>query len=240
MKLDVLVIAAHPDDAELCCAGTVAKLIAEGKKVGILDLTQGELGTRGSVEIREKEAAVAAKILGVHFRANVGLKDGFFANDEITQRKLITYIRELQPEIVLASALGDRHPDHGKAGRLISDSCFLSGLRKIITQWERNEQLEWRPKSVYHFIQDRLAKPDFVVDITAYWLQKIDSIMAYSSQFYNPSSGSGELETYISSPQYLKYIEARGTTYGHMIGTAYGEGFQTEKVIGVKSMFDLI
>jgi len=238
MKLDVLAIAAHPDDAELNCSGTIAKLVSEGKKVGILDLTKGELGTRGSVEIREKEAGKAAKILGIHYRGNVGLRDGFFLNDEDSQRRLITFIRELKPEIVLASALGDRHPDHGKAGRLISDSCFLSGLRKITTQWDGNEQLEWRPQSVYHYIQDRLVKPDFVVDISNFWFQKIDSIMAYSSQFYNPSID--EPETYISSPQYLKYIEARSVTYGHMIGTAYGEGFQSERVLGVNSVFDLI
>jgi bacillithiol biosynthesis deacetylase BshB1 len=238
LKLDVLVIAAHPDDAELSCAGTICALVDQGKRVGVLDLTRGELGTRGDIHTRASESASASKILGIHYRGNVGLADGFFENNELSQKQLIPFVRELQPEIVLTNALSDRHPDHGKAAKFVVDTCFLSGLKKIHTEWEGKPQEEWRPKLIYHFIQDRLTVPDFVVDISTYWETKKKAILAYSTQFYNPSTEGPD--TYISSPQYLQYIEARGVSFGHMIGVAYGEGFHSGRVLGVNNLFDLI
>lgn len=238
-KLDVLVIAAHPDDAELSCAGTILKLIEDGKKVGILDLTRGELGTRGDIHTRAQESTLSSEILGIHYRGNVGLADGFFENNEESQRKLIPFIRQFQPEIVITNAFTDRHPDHGKASKFVSDTCFLSGLRKISTTWEGEEQTEWRPKIVYHFIQDRIAIPDFVVDITNYWDKKLEAIQAYSTQFYTPNKKDNEPQTYISSPIYIKYMEARAISFGNMIGTLYGEGFHTERPLGIDNIFNL-
>ena len=228
MKLDILVMAAHPDDAELSCAGTILKHIAAGKKVGIVDFTRGELGTRGTPEIRLQESADATKILGLHARENLGIRDGFFRNDEETQLKLIEVIRKYQPEIVLANALEDRHPDHGKGAQLAIDACFLSGLRQIKT----GNLPAWRPAQVYHYIQDRYLEPDFVVDISAHWDQKEAAIRAFKSQFFDPSSA--EPASYISSPDFLNFINARAMEMGHKIGVKYGEGFQSQKTLEKK------
>ncbi|MFM1821011.1 MAG: hypothetical protein RLZZ402_1370 [Bacteroidota bacterium] len=228
MKLDILVMAAHPDDAELSCAGTILKHIAEGKKVGIVDFTRGELGTRGTPEIRLQESADATKILGLHARENLGIRDGFFINDEETQLKLIEIIRKYQPEVVLANALEDRHPDHGKGAQLAIDACFLSGLRQIKT----GDLSAWRPKQVYHYIQDRYLEPDFVIDITAHWDQKEAAIRAFKSQFFDPNSV--EPASYISSPDFLNFIQARAMEMGHKIGVKYGEGFQKQGPLEVK------
>jgi bacillithiol biosynthesis deacetylase BshB1 len=225
MKLDILVMAAHPDDAELSCAGTILKHIAAGKKVGIVDFTRGELGTRGTPEIRLEESADATKILGLQARENLGIRDGFFRNDEETQLKLIEVIRKYQPDIVLANALEDRHPDHGKGAQLAIDACFLSGLRQIKT----GDLPAWRPAQVYHYIQDRYLEPDFVVDISANWDQKEAAIRAFKSQFFDPNSA--EPASYISSPDFLHFIQARAMEMGHKIGVKYGEGFQSQKTL---------
>jgi bacillithiol biosynthesis deacetylase BshB1 len=225
MKLDILVMAAHPDDAELSCAGTILKHIAAGKKVGIVDFTRGELGTRGTPEIRLQESAEATKILGLHARENLGIRDGFFRNDEETQLKLIEVIRKYQPDIVLANALEDRHPDHGKGAQLAIDACFLSGLRQIKT----GNLPAWRPLQVYHYIQDRYLEPDFVVDISTQWDQKEAAIRAFKSQFFDPNSA--EPASYISSPDFLNFIQARAMEMGHKIGVKYGEGFQSQKTL---------
>jgi bacillithiol biosynthesis deacetylase BshB1 len=230
MKLDILVMAAHPDDAELSCSGTILKHIAAGKKVGIVDFTRGELGTRGTPEIRLQESADATKILGLHARENLGIRDGFFRNDEETQLKLIEIIRKYQPDIVLANALVDRHPDHSKGAQLAIDACFLSGLRQIKT----GDLSAWRPAQVYHYIQDRYIEPDFVVDISAHWDQKEAAIRAFKSQFFDPSSK--EPASYISSPDFLNFIQARAMEMGHKIGVKYGEGFQSQKTLEVKSL----
>jgi bacillithiol biosynthesis deacetylase BshB1 len=228
MKLDILVMAAHPDDAELSCSGTILKHIAAGKKVGIVDFTRGELGTRGTPEIRLQESADATKILGLHARENLGIRDGFFSNDEETQLKLIEVIRKYQPEVVLANALEDRHPDHGKGAQLAIDACFLSGLRQIKT----GDLPAWRPTQLYHYIQDRYLEPDFVVDISAHWDQKESAIRAFKSQFFDPSST--EPASYISSPDFLHFIQARAMEMGHKIGVKYGEGFQSQKTLEKK------
>jgi len=238
MKLDILVFAAHPDDAELCCAGTMAKHISLGHKVGIVDFTKGELGTRGTPEIREKEAAQASAILNLSVRENLGLADGFFRNDEAHQRAIITAIRKFQPEIVLANAIYDRHSDHGRAAELAADACFLSGLAKVETQHEGKIQQAWRPKAVYHYIQSQFIKPDFIVDISDFWEVKLASYMAYKSQVYNPTSK--EPHTYISTPEFLKLIESRAIEFGHAIGAKYGEGFTVRRFPGVRSLFDLV
>jgi bacillithiol biosynthesis deacetylase BshB1 len=237
MKLDLLVIAAHPDDAELGCGGTIAKHLAAGKKVGILDLTHGELGTRGSAEIRDAEANEAAKVLGLTVRDNVGLADGFFQNSKSDQLKLVASIRKYQPEIVLANAVYDRHPDHGRASDLIYDSCFLSGLPKVETTLDGKNQSAWRPKAIYHFIQSRSLTPDIVVDVTEFWDIKMKSVLAYKSQFHDPNSK--EPATFISSPQFLKMVEARAIEYGQIIGVQYGEGYTVRKAVGVKTLFDI-
>jgi bacillithiol biosynthesis deacetylase BshB1 len=228
MKLDILVMAAHPDDAELSCAGTILKHIAAGKKVGIVDFTRGELGTRGTPEIRLEESADATKILGLQARENLGIRDGFFRNDEETQLKLIEVIRKYQPDIVLANALEDRHPDHGKGAQLAIDACFLSGLRQIKT----GDLPAWRPAQVYHYIQDRYLEPDFVVDISSQWDQKEAAIRAFKSQFFDPNSA--EPASYISSPDFLHFIQARAMEMGHKIGVKYGEGFQSQKTLEKK------
>jgi len=239
MKLDLLAISAHPDDVELGCAGTILASIAKGKKVGIVDLTRGELGTRGTPEIRVQEATEAAKVLGASVRDNVGIPDGFFQNDPDHQLALIPYIRKYQPDIVLANAIDDRHPDHGKGARLIYDTCFLSGLRRIETTDDKgNAQEPWRPKFIYHFIQDRYIKPDFIVDITPYWAKKEEAIRAFRSQFYDPNSE--EPNSYISSPEFLAFLEARAKEYGHSIGVKYGEGFTAQRIIGIDDLWALI
>jgi bacillithiol biosynthesis deacetylase BshB1 len=238
MKLDILVMAAHPDDAELAVSGTIAAAIAQGKKVGIVDFTRGELGTRGTPEIRLAESAVASKVLGIHARVNLELADGFFQNDQESQRKLIEVIRAFQPEIVLANALEDRHPDHGKGAKLAIDACFLSGLRKIETTREGVKQTEWRPKQLFHYIQDRYLTPDFVIDISKHWATKEASIRAFRSQFFDPNSI--EPASYISSPEFLNFIEARAREMGHKIGAQYGEGFQTQKTIAIHDLASLL
>lgn len=238
MKLDILVFAAHPDDAELACSGTILKYTSEGKKVGVVDLTQGELGTRGSAELRAEEATASAEILGLAIRENLGLRDGFFLNDEVNRLKVIEAIRKYQPEIVLANAYSDRHPDHGRASELINDAVFLSGLTKIETQLDGRGQKPWRPRLLLHYIQDRYIQPDILIDITPYWEQKLASIRAFRSQFFDPKSK--EPDTYISSPDFLNALEARCREFGKSIQVTFAEGFTSKKLLGVKSLFDLL
>jgi bacillithiol biosynthesis deacetylase BshB1 len=238
MKLDILVLAVHPDDAELGCSGTILKHIAEGKKVGIVDFTRGELGTRGSAEIRDKEAADSAKILGLHARENLKFRDGFFSNDEAHQLEIIRMIRKYRPEIVLANAVHDRHPDHGRAGDLANDACFLSGLSKISTQLDGKEQEAWRPGLMLQYIQDRYIRPDIIIDITPYMETKIASIKAYRTQFFNPDEDGPE--TYISSPDFFESVIGRAREFGKSIGTTYAEGFTSRKLLGVDSLFNLL
>jgi N-acetylglucosamine malate deacetylase 1 len=239
MKLDILVMAAHPDDAELGCSGTICSHIAQGKKVGIVDFTHGELGTRGTPEMRLAESGEATKILGIHARENLGFRDGFFVNDEEHLMKLIRVIRRYQPEMVLANAPFDRHPDHIKGCQLAVDACFKAGLRMIETfEDDGTPQTAWRPKNVYHYIQDRHIKPDFVVDISNFWEQKEASIRAFKSQFYDPNST--EPNSYLSSPAFLKFVEARSREMGHAIGVEFGEGFTSYKCLGIKDLGSLI
>ncbi len=237
MKLDILVLAAHPDDAELGCGGTIAKHVKLGHKVGVVDFTQGELGTRGTIETRKVEAAKAAEILGLSVRENLQLKDGFFTNDQAHQLKVIEVIRKYQPEIVIANAIRDRHPDHGRASQLAVDACFLSGLNKVETTLDGKKQSAWRPKRLYHYVQSQLIVPDLVVDITGFWQTKIDSVLAYQTQFYNPNLN--EPETYISKPTFLTFLEARSKELGQSINAEYGEGFTVDAAIGVDHLFQL-
>ena len=238
MKLDILAFGAHPDDVELGCGGTIAKEISFGKKVGIIDLTRGELGTRGSVEIRNQEAAAAAKILGVSIRENLDMRDGFFVNDEAHQLKIIKMLRKYQPEIVICNAIDDRHIDHGKGSQLVSDACFLSGLMKIETEIDGTEQEAWRPKLVYHYMQWKNIKPDFVIDISGFNEKRVEAVLAYSSQFYN--SNSDEPETPIASKNFLESLNYRAQDLGRLIGTDYAEGFTVERYLAVNSLSDLI
>lgn len=237
MKLDILAFGAHPDDIELGCSGTIAKEISLGKKVGIIDLTRGELGTRGSVEIRNSEARQAATVLGISVRENLDMRDGFFVNDEEHQLKVIEMIRKYQPEIVLCNAIDDRHIDHGKGSKLVSDACFLSGLRQIKTEFSGVAQEAWRPKVVYHYIQWKNLEPDFVVDITDFMDIKMDSILAYSSQFYNPETN--EPESPITSKNFLDSVKYRAQDLGRIIGSGYAEGFTVERYLAVNSLSDL-
>jgi bacillithiol biosynthesis deacetylase BshB1 len=239
MKLDVLAIGAHPDDVELGCSGTLINEIKKGKKAGIIDLTQGEMGTRGTVETRYNEAKEAAKIIGVDVRENLKLRDGFFLNDETNQLKLIKSLRHYQPEIVIGNILEDRHPDHGRAGHLIYDACFLSGLSKIGTKNEDGSpQEKWRPKYLLHYLQDRFYEPDLIVDVTEVWEQRLKSIKAYKTQFHN--TDSQQPQTYISSPEFLEAIIARARLLGKRIGVQFAEGFISKKNIGVKNLDALI
>jgi bacillithiol biosynthesis deacetylase BshB1 len=241
MKLDILAIGAHPDDVELGCSGAIINEIKNGKKVGVLDLTQGELGSRGDVETRYQEAARAAMIMGVHVRENLKMADGFFKNDEEHQRKLITAFRKYRPEIVLANSQDDRHPDHGKAANLIADACFLAGLKKIESKDESGKLQEaWRPKYVFHYIQDRYHEPDLIVDITGVFDQRMEAIKAYTTQFYNPETEQDGPQTYISTPEFLESVVARARMIGKKIGVKYGEGYNTEKRIGVRNFDALI
>ncbi len=238
MKLDILAIGAHPDDVELGCGATVAKAVAEGKKVGILDLTRGELGTRGSAQIRAKEAAGAAQILGVAVRENLAFADGFFINDKQHQLEVVKMIRKFRPDVVLCNAITDRHIDHPKGSALVSDACFLSGLVKIDTHLGGKKQQAWRPKKVYHYIQWQNLEPDFVVDVGDFINIKLKAVKAYSSQFYNPNSK--EPVSPISSKNFLDSITYRAQDLGRIIGTDYAEGFTAERFIAVKSLDDLI
>ncbi len=237
MKLDLLVLAAHPDDAELGAGATIAKHVALGYKVGIIDFTRGELGTRGTPETRSQEAAESAKILGVSVRDNLGLRDGFFQNNQESQLAVIRAIRKYQPEIVIANAITDRHVDHGKGASLAYDACFLSGLSKIETSDENGKQALWRPQMVYHYIQSLLIEPDLIVDVSDHWETKMRAIKAFKTQFFDPNSS--EPETYISKPGFLKMIEARGIEFGHAIGATYGEGFTVRRYPGIKNLFDI-
>lgn len=237
-KLHILAIAVHPDDIELGCAGTLIKHARMGQATGILDLTQGELGTRGTPELRLQEAAEAGKVMGVRVRENAGMRDGFFRNDEDHQLRLIQYIRRWQPDIVLANAREDRHPDHGRAGQLIADACFLAGLRKVETRYEGKVQEAWRPKRVFHMIQDRQLIPSFIVDISEVFDDKLAAIQCYRSQFHNP--GSSEPMTYISSQSFLDQIKYRDALLAKRIGTNYAEGFVSENIPGIAHLDQLL
>ncbi|MDT0539515.1 MULTISPECIES: bacillithiol biosynthesis deacetylase BshB1 [Croceitalea] len=240
MKLDILVFGAHPDDAELGAGATIAKEVANGKKVGIIDLTRGELGTRGSAEIRDHEAAEAAKILGVSIRENLEFADGFFTNDKEHQLEIIKMVRKYQPDIVLCNAIDDRHIDHGKGAKLVSDACFLSGLLKIDTRLNRDVSWQdpWRPKLVYHYIQWKNLEPDFVVDVSGFIEKKTEAILAYSSQFYDPKSD--EPETPISSKNFIDSVNYRARDLGRLIGSTHAEGFTVERYTAVARISDLI
>lgn len=240
MKLDILAIAVHPDDVELGCAGVLLSEKGRGKKTGVLDLTQGELGTRGSAELRLVEAARAAEIMKLDVRENAGMADGFFRNDEEHQKRLIFYIRKYRPEILIANALDDRHPDHGRAGNLIREAAFLSGLRKVETFDNDQPQEHWRPKQVLHMIQDRYYEPTFVYDVSDVFDQKLESIRAYSSQFFSTEYAEGEPQTYISTPGFLNAIIGRHAMFGKMIGVPYAEGFISQKMIGVGDLDAII
>lgn len=237
-KLHILAIAAHPDDIELGCSGTLIKHAMMGQAVGIVDLTEGELGTRGSVPLRYEEAANAAKVMGLQVRENAQMRDGFFRNDEVHQLRLIRYIRKYRPEIVIANAPEDRHPDHGRGSRLTTDACFLSGLRKIETYDEGVLQDAWRPKRVFYMIQDRQLDPDFIVDISAVFETKMAAIQCYGSQFYNNSSQ--EPLTYIATQNFVDQIKFRDSLMGKKIGTEYGEGFISENIVGIAHLDQLI
>ncbi|MCP9753134.1 bacillithiol biosynthesis deacetylase BshB1 [Ferruginibacter sp. HRS2-29] len=237
MKIDVLAFGVHPDDVELSCAGILLAEKKQGKTTGIIDLTQGELGTRGTAETRKQEATDSAKILGVDVRENLSLADGFFSNDEMHQRKVITALRKYTPEIILCNAPEDRHPDHGRSAQLVADAAFLSGLRKIETSGEGMPQAHWRPKYVFHYIQDRFLQPDFVYDISDVFEEKLEAIKAFRTQFNSP--GTDEPQTYISTPDFLESVIYRSKMFGKMIGVKYAEGFISKKMIGISS-FDAI
>lgn len=241
MKLDILAIGVHPDDVELGCSGTIINEIKLGKKVGIIDLTQGELGTRGSVDTRYQESANAAMIMGVQTRENLMMRDGFFENNEENKRLLISSIRKYQPEIVIGNILHDRHPDHGRAGKLIADACFLAGLSKIETTGEDGEpQARWRPSYVLHYIQDWYHEPDVLIDISDVFEQRMKAIEAYSTQFHTGEKSEEGPQTYISTPDFLESVIARARMFGKRIGVKYAEGFISEKKIGIRNLDALI
>ncbi len=237
MKLDILAFAAHPDDIELSCSGTLMKAISQGKKVGIVDLTQGELGSRGTIETRYEEAAEASKIMGIDVRLNLRMADGFFEINEENKLLIAEQIRKFKPTIVLANAVEDRHPDHGRASQLVSEACFLAGLRKIETFYEGEMQEAHRPKAVYHYIQDHYIHPDFAVDVTAFMDRKVECIKAYKTQFYDPNST--EPMTPISGAEFFDFIKGRMMQFGRPIGAQYAEGFTVERIPGVEDLFDL-
>lgn len=238
MKVDILAIGAHPDDVELGCGGTLAKLISEGKTVAVVDLTQGELGTRGTNITRAEEAAEASQILGISARENLKMKDGFILNTEEYQLQIVKMIRKYQPEIVLANAIEDRHPDHAKASKLVSDACFLSGLIKIETQLYGENQKQWRPKQVFHYIQWKNITPDFVVDISDFMEKKIEACLAYKTQFYDPNSK--EPMTPIATKDFLESLTYRAQDLGRLSGVAYAEGFTSEKLLAFKNFDGII
>lgn len=237
MKLDILVIAAHPDDAELSCGGTIISNVAKGRKVGIVDLTRGEMGTRGTPEIRLQEASEAADIMGVSVRINLEFEDVFFVNDRDHQLAIAAQVRRFQPDIVIANAVTDRHPDHGKGAALIAQACFIAGLKQVKTELEGEDQDAWRPRNVYHMIQSNFITPDFVVDVSDHWETKMEAVKAYKSQFFDPNSK--EPETFISTPAFMNLIESRGVEMGQPVGFNYAEGFTVAKRMGVKDLFDL-
>ncbi|WP_163516444.1 bacillithiol biosynthesis deacetylase BshB1 [Gelidibacter japonicus] len=238
MKLDILAIGSHPDDVELGCGATIAKEVHHGKKVGIIDLTRGELGTRGTAETRKSEAAEGAKILGVVVRENMGFADGFFVNDKAHQLEVIRMIRKYQPEMVLCNAINDRHIDHAKGSQLVSDACFLSGLMKIETELDGKKQQHWRPKYVYHYIQWKNIEPDIVVDVSGFMDKKMEAVAAYKTQFFDPESKAPQ--TPISSKNFTDSIDYRARDLGRLIGTEHAEGFTVERYAAVKSLFDLV
>lgn len=238
MKADILAFGVHPDDLELGCGGTLIAAVAEGKKVAVIDLTRGELGTRGSAEIRTREAENAAKAMGVHARENLDMADGFFEYGEANIRKVIVAIRKYQPTVVICSAPEDRHPDHGRSSKLIADAAFLSGLRKIETTLEGNTQEHWRPAQVFHYIQDRYLKPDFVYDISPYLEQKMEAVLCYTTQFN--ATDTSEPATYISNPDFMDVIRARALMFGKRIGVNFAEGYITHKMIGINSFDSII
>lgn len=239
MKVDILVLAAHPDDAEMSCGGTLARQIALGQSVAIVDLTRGELGTRGTPQIREAEARRASEIIGITTRENLEFADGFFENDRQHQLRVVEAIRRYRPQILIANAIEDRHPDHGKGAALAQTAHFIAGLRQVVTHDAHTGQPQqaWRPPYLYHYIQDRYIRPDFVVDVSDFWQQKVESIRAFRSQFYNPESD--EPESYISSPAFFEFLMARGREMGHRIGVEFGEGFTSLRQIGVSDLRSL-
>ena len=237
MKVDILAIGVHPDDIEISCCGTLLHHIHLGKKVGLLDLTRGELGTRGNAEIRLQEATIASELIGAKIRKNLGLSDGFFKNNKENMLKVVEIIRLMQPEIVLTNAVSDRHPDHGRASKLTSEACFYSGLRKIQTTWDKVPQKAWRPRAVYHYIQDQYLKPDFVVNISPYIDKKIEIIKSYKSQFFDPEST--EPETPISGKIFLDFIRGKNAVQGRPASFDYGEGFTVDRTIGINNLFDI-
>ncbi|RNC86455.1 MAG: bacillithiol biosynthesis deacetylase BshB1 [Winogradskyella sp.] len=238
MKLDILAFGAHPDDVELGCGAVIAKEVSKGRKVGIIDLTRGELGTRGTAETRDEEAAIAAKILGVEIRENLGFADGFFTNDKAHQLEIIKMIRLYRPEIVLCNAVEDRHIDHGKGSKLVSDACFLSGLVKIDTEFDGRPQEQWRPRLVYHYIQWKDLEPDIAIDVTGFIDKKMEAVLAYKTQFYDPNSK--EPETPISSKNFTDSIIYRSRNLGRLIGVEHAEGFTVERYPATDSLLDLI
>lgn len=238
MKLDILAIGVHPDDIELCAAGTILACIDQGKKVGIVDLTQGELGTRGTAETRKAEAEASSRLMGLHIRETLDLKDGWFEIDEASLRKVIMVLRKYRPDIVLCNAVEDRHPDHGRAAQLVSRACFLSGLIKIETELNGGQQQAWRPKQVFHYIQDRYIEPDVVFDITAYHAKKLEAILCFKTQFNTVEDD--EPQTYISTPEFLDTIVSRSIMMGKKIGVRHGEGFTAEKTIGITDFNNII
>jgi bacillithiol biosynthesis deacetylase BshB1 len=239
MKLDILAIGSHPDDVELGCSGTLIKEVRNGKKVGIVDLTQGELGTRGTIETRYEEAAEATRIMGISVRENLKMRDGFFKNDEEHQLQIVRILRKYRPEIVIANILEDRHPDHGRAGWMVYDASFLSGLKQVKTFDESgNEQEKWRPKMLLHYIQDRFFEPNFIVDISDVWEQRMEAVKAFKTQF-NSSASDGP-QTYISNPEFIDALTSRARLLGKRIGVKYGEGFLSKKSIGLKDLDALV
>ncbi len=242
MKIDLLAIGVHPDDVELSCCGTILKHLSLGKTAGLLDLTRGELGSRGTADIRDKEAADSASIMGVSFRENLRMADGFFQYTQDNLLKIVAVIRKYQPEIVLANSIDDRHPDHGRAAKLCADACFYSGLKRIETKDAAgNPQEHWRPKAVYHYIQDKRIEPDFVVDITGFMDKKLECMQAFSSQFFNPKVAGYEDEpqTPISGEAFFEYIRASGRVFGRPLGVEFAEGFTTNRTLGVGNLFHL-
>jgi bacillithiol biosynthesis deacetylase BshB1 len=237
MKLDILAFAAHPDDIEISASGTLMKHIENGKKVGIVDLTQGELGTRGTIHTRYEEAENASKLMGIHYRNNLKMADGFFENDTKNRLSIIREIRRCKPEIVLANAISDRHPDHARASQLVSEACFYAGLSKIETQLNGEQQSAYRPKAVYHYIQDRYIEPDFVVDITSYVERKMEVLKAFRTQFFDPNSH--EPKTPISGQEFFDFIKGRMSNFGRPIGVEFAEGFTVERFIGVEDLLTL-
>jgi len=243
MKIDLLAIGVHPDDVELSCCGTILKHLSLGKTAGLLDLTRGELGSRGSAEIRDKEAADSAKIMGVSFRENLRMADGFFEYSKENLLKIVQVLRKYQPEIVLANSIDDRHPDHGRAAKLCADACFYSGLKRIETTDDNgNPQEHWRPKALYHYIQDKRLEPDFVVEITDFMAKKLECMQAFSSQFFAPKVKGYEEEpqTPISGEAFFEYIRASGRVFGRPLGVEYAEGFTASRTVGVNNLFDLL